>query len=218
MITMAASSRGNCYLCGGTFGKTAMKNHHLKEHVDSGAGEQCYLLKIEAMYDKNYWLYADVPLSGSLSALDGFLRKIWLECCGHLSAFYGSGRTVIGKGRKWNTFAVGEKFEYEYDFGSSTELTIEILGETVRKKQKNTVRLLARNIPPFIQCSSCENPATVICAECYDSENPFFCDSCIENHDHEFLLSVVNSPRMGVCGYDGELDVFTFEPPAAREP
>jgi hypothetical protein len=49
-----------------------------------------------------------------------------------------------------------------------------------------------------------------------DTDNPFFCDSCAEKHEHEeMLLPVVNSPRMGVCAYDGELDVFAFKPVAA---
>ncbi|GMO50052.1 MAG: hypothetical protein Pg6C_13300 [Treponemataceae bacterium] len=209
---MSASAQGNCYICGGTFGKTAMKNHQLKGHGESDAGEQCYLLKIEDPYNKDYWLYADVPLSSSLSGLDAFLRKIWLECCGHLSAFFKPGRFKVPKNSKWGAFSAEEKLEYEYDFGSTTELAITIIGETARKKQKTAVRLLARNVPPLAQCAVCGKPATMICAECYDSDNPFFCDSCVKKHEHEFLLPVVNSPRMGVCGYDGELDVFAFSP------
>jgi len=28
-----------------------------------------------------------MPARATLTDLDGFLRDIWLECCGHLSAF-----------------------------------------------------------------------------------------------------------------------------------
>jgi hypothetical protein len=50
----------------------------------------------------------------------------------------------------------------------------------------------------------------------YNSGNPFFCAKCSEEHEdgEEMMLPVVNSPRMGECGYDGELDIFTFNPAA----
>ena len=32
-----------------------------------------------------------------------------------------------------------------------------------------------------------------------------------QRYDIDMLLPIVNSPRMGVCGYEGELDVYTFE-------
>jgi hypothetical protein len=211
---MAGGTNGNCYLCGAALGKTAMHNHVLKTHGVFEDGQQCYLLKIEGAYSKDYWLYVDVPVTASLSGVDAFLRKIWLECCGHLSAFHGSGRSEIGKARKLNTLAVGDQLEHEYDFGDTTESVITIVGETTRKTQKDAVRLLARNIPPVFQCSVCGKPAAAICTECsYETDNPFFCDSCAEKHEHEdMLLPVTNSPRMGVCGYDGELDVFAFKP------
>jgi transcription elongation factor Elf1 len=86
------------------------------------------------------------------------------------------------------------------------------VGETTRKTQKESVRLLARNIPPVFSCSACGEPAAVVCTECmYDTDNPFFCETCGEAHEHEdMMLSVANSPRMGECGYEGELDTFAF--------
>ena len=105
---MATVSKGNCYLCGAELGKTAIKNHLLKKH---GQGEQdCVLLKIEGAYEKDYWLYVDIPPEKPLSALDQFLRNIWLECCGHMSAF----RTAksgwgdeISESREVGSFEVG---------------------------------------------------------------------------------------------------------------
>lgn len=48
----------------------------------------------------------------------------------------------------------------------------------------------------------------------YDSDNQFLCDSCFDEKEdeYEYLLPITNSPRTGVCGYDGELDVFEFTP------
>jgi hypothetical protein len=210
---MAAGSTGNCYFCGIELGKTAMKNHLLKEHGEKDVGQACYLLKIEGAYNKDYWIYVDVPVDKTLLSVDSFLRKIWLECCGHMSAFFDSRHADIGKSRKWSTFSVGDKLLHEYDFGSTTESMITIMGEINRKPQREVVRLLARNILPQFQCASCGNPAEYFCTECiWNTDNSFYCVTCSEDHEHDdMLLPVTNSPRMGECGYEGELDVFGFD-------
>lgn len=207
------ASKGNCYLCGAELGKVAMKNHILKAHSQENGEQECALLKIEGAYDKDYWLYVDVPLDKSLTAVDKFLRSIWLECCGHLSAFHGSGYGDIGKSRKWNVFGPGDTLLHEYDFGSTTECLITIIGRTRRGPQRSTVRLLARNVPPQFQCAQCGAPASDICTECvYEIDNPFYCAACGKQHEHEdMMLPVTNSPRMGVCGYCGELDTYAFD-------
>lgn len=206
-----AAVKGNCCLCGNELGKTAMKNHILKEHFAKD-GQECRLLKIEGAYDKNYWLYVDVPISSALSTLDGFLRKIWLECCGHMSAFrsqYGN----VSMANKIRNFKTGDVLMHEYDFGSTTETLITVIG-TVYREQQRGVRLLARNVPITFACCECGSPAELIDTEDHDSENPFYCRKCAEKNDelYELALPITNSPRMGVCGYSGELDTFAFVP------
>ena len=209
------ASKGNCYICGAELGKVAMKNHILKVHSQEIIEQECVLLKIEGAYDKDYWLYADLPVDKSLAALDKFLRSIWLECCGHMSAFRGPGYGgEIGKNRKWNGFDPGDQFLHEYDFGSTTECLITVVGRTSRSPQKSAVRLLSRNIPPQFQCVQCGASASDICTECiYEIDNPFYCANCAKQHGHdeEMLLPITNSPRMGVCGYCGELDTYAFD-------
>ena len=61
---MAASSKGNCYLCGAELGKIAMKNHILKSHSGDKSLQKCRLLKVEGAYDK------DSVCRGCLSAKD----------------------------------------------------------------------------------------------------------------------------------------------------
>lgn len=211
---MAKQTMGNCYLCGARLGKTAMKNHILKQHQAQEEEQQCYLVKIEGADNKNYWLYADIPVDKTLAALDSFLRKIWLECCGHFSAFLGAGHMEIGKSRKLSSYSIGERLVHEYDFGSTTQTLITIVGETTRMRQRELVRLLARNVAPAFECAACGKPAAAICCECmYEPGNPFYCDECARRHEHDdMLLPAVNSPRMGVCGYAGELDVYAFDP------
>lgn len=213
---MATNNNGNCYLCSETLGKTAMKNHLLKKHGASDAGQKCYLLKVEGSYE-DYWLYLDVPVTASFSTLDTFLRKIWLECCGHMSSFFNPDnmmyRSEIGKSRKWETLAVGEKIGYQYDYGSTTTMLVTVAGETIRTAQKSVVRLLARNVPPVFQCTVCGKSASLVCtAYPFDSDNQFLCDSCFDENEDEYMLPITNSPRTGICAYDGGLDVFEFKP------
>ena len=55
--------------------------------------KSCGLLKMEDTYDMNCWLYVDMPADRILNAPDRFLRQVWLECCGRLSAFQGAGKS-----------------------------------------------------------------------------------------------------------------------------
>jgi len=207
---------GNCYICGVELNKVKMKNHVLKAHGSEKSGQDCFLIKIECAYSKDYWLFIDIPVDKQLSDIDAFLRKIWLECCGHLSGFRYPKRSVstdIAMNRRLSTFSVGDQILHEYDYGSTTESLITIVGKCVRLPQKAAVRLLARNVAPEFQCVDCGKPARYICTECiYDSYNPFYCAKCGKKHIHDdMLLPVTNSPRLGVCGYDGELDTFSFD-------
>lgn len=217
---MATTTKGRCYLCGAELGKTAMKNHILKDHNMEESGQDCMLLKIEGAQNKNYWLFVDIPLSSTLSTLDRFLRNIWLECCGHLSEFSEGGHYMVGKSKKIASFQPGDKLLHEYDFGDTTETFITMVCRTVRKPQKTAVRLLARNNEPEYPCAVCGKKADYICTECmWDDVNPFLCEDCAEKHEHEnMLLPVTNSPRMGQCGYTGEFDVYEYPPKGSNLP
>src|SRR6266542_1177987 len=48
---------------------------------------QLYHLVVSGRYAPMYWLHLEAPSNASLEDLDFFLRRTWLECCGHLSAF-----------------------------------------------------------------------------------------------------------------------------------
>jgi len=104
-------------------------------------------------------------------------------------------------------------FLHEYDMGDTTETLITVIGTTWRPPQRETVRLLARNVPPRFQCKDCGVAASLICQEClFEDEYPFYCSDCAQKHKHEeeMMLPVTNSPRMGVCGCCGELDTYEF--------
>ena len=120
------------------------------------------------------------------------------------------GADSIEEGERMDV-AIGEvlgardRFEYEYDFGSSTWLAGRVLADFPAVFPTRVVHLLARNNPPDNRCARCGNAATRICGQCCCSGPGTFCDACAKEHDCgvEMLLPVVNSPRMGVCAYCG---------------
>lgn len=185
----------------------------MKDH--NGGDERCFLLKAEGAYYKGYWIYFSVPADAALSAADSFLRRIWCECCGHLSAFrlddewYDEDEDDFGMSRKLSSFLIGDKLPYEYDFGTTTDIIVTIVGECSRPAQREEAQLLARNVPPRDICAKCGAPATQL--DVFEGET--FCDKCAESLDEETpSLPITNSPRCGQCGYDGELDRWTFDP------
>jgi len=156
-----------------------------------------------------------VDSSSTLKKVDSFLRDLWLECCGHLSVFQVEGVTYAYQpqseyGDKSMTIKLdgvlrsGLSFTYEYDFGTITELTLKCLSEQ-KGKVKGAIGIAARNSMPEINCSVCKKPAKEICSECVGEKNSFLCSACAKKHEcgEEMLLPVVNSPRMGMCGYTG---------------
>lgn len=98
---------------------------------------------------------------------------------------------------------VGDEFFHEYDFGSTTELKLQVLSKREGVLKRGTVRLLARNLAPEFFCK-CGKPATHLDTDVFD-EDCFYCDDCSHQNEElgETLLPVVNSPRMGICGYCG---------------
>ncbi len=207
---------GNCFVCGETLGKVKMKNHIMKEHTPDALEEPCYLIKVEGRHNNNYWLFIEVSKTATFSNLDGFMRDIWLECCGHLSAFSNEYNDEIPMIKSiGSVLNVNSKFYHEYDFGSTTETMYTVVKEYTRPKTKEQVRLLARNVPIELKCSECRQPASFICQECmYDCENPCFCDTCIGSHecDENMYIVITNSPRCGECAYCNEDERYIFNP------
>ncbi|HUL31011.1 MAG TPA: hypothetical protein VLZ03_11220, partial [Thermodesulfobacteriota bacterium] len=152
-----------------------------------------------------YWMHLKVSSHARFQDLDNFLREIWLECCGHLSAFV-IGTEEVKKGKKLEyVLRPGMQLTHEYDFGSTTELTLKVVSEFESNIKTGEVEVLARNDPPQIKCSYCDHLATTICTECFYEDAGWLCNDCAEDHEcgEDMLLPVVNSPRTGVCGYTG---------------
>lgn len=221
--------KGKCKYCGKEYTIGYMNKHfsscpaRLEQLTAESGKKKCgyFQLAIHPKYNKDYWLFIEIRDTATLKDLDTFLRDIWLECCGHLSAFYINGTSyevmpdedsfwgepAKSMNYKLNTLLEkGMTIEYEYDFGSSTDLMITAVNYRVGYWNKEKLTILSRNNPHEYACSQCGKPATTVCTEClWNGDNPFLCDNCCETHEcgQEMMLDVCNSPRMGVCGYCG---------------
>ena len=177
------------------------------EHDASGAREAIVQLRVDADGDSRYWLYLEAQASAPLKQLDAQLRRTWLECCGHMSAFR-AGTSELSMSTKLGAALPrkGASFCYEYDFGSTTALVGQVIGTRNGCLGRARVRLLARNDPIDWRCANCSSPAVFICPFCIYEGDCLFCKAHAEDHpcaEEEVYLPVVNSPRMGVCGYVG---------------
>lgn len=107
-------SNGKCSLCNAVFSKAAMTKHlrscKQRKDVSETSSEKQNLQKtknfhlvVEGRNLPEYWMHLSVPNNTTLKNLDDFLRNIWLECCGHLSAFTIEGtRYSISPMREYN--------------------------------------------------------------------------------------------------------------------
>jgi hypothetical protein len=203
-------SEGKCVFCGKTFTKAGI-NSHLKTHLKQKEAENSeglsYLVKVEKnpyYGSQPYFLSLWIDGETSMELIDSFLRDIWLECCGHMSAFANDQVSMNEKAK--NVFYKDLKLDYEYDFGNTTELKLTVLNE-YNVNADDELLLLSRNEPIKWKCESCNKEiASQICA----IHDIMLCDKCAKKHAEECpdfedytSMSVVNSPRMGVCGYEG---------------
>jgi hypothetical protein len=207
---VARVSTGTCELCKRQTSKSQMPQHIVRcapEHDAVGTPEPIFQLRIEAEGDPRYWLHLEARTSATLKQLDLLLRRTWLECCGHMSAFRTRTSELPMSTTAGSAFRrKGSRFAYEYDFGSTTSLT----GQALRTRQgclgRAPVRLLARNDALDWRCASCSRPAVIVCPFCIYEADCLFCETHAQEHpcsDEEVYLPVVNSPRMGICGYVG---------------
>ena len=206
--------KSKCELCGSEFTGQGMTRHiksclkkHLQKKVSKGKPQDLLLLNVADAFNPDYFLYLLLGAKTTLEDLDGFLRDIWLECCGHMSAFsferYGD--EIDMRQKAANVFEIGRKVVYQYDFGSTTELNIRAMGRYHVSMDKK-IQIISRNAPPIIPCDHCKSkPAIQICTECMWDGEGWLCEDCAQTHecDEEMFLPVVNSPRTGVCAYDG---------------
>ena len=229
--TTRPSYEGKCLLCNSTLRKGQM-TRHVKSCMGKAASQsstngrrkgrqKTFHVVVEGRYLREFWLHLQVSAGATLTDLDQFLRATWLECCGHLSAFRIGGTNYVSEliepvfdfGEDDESMEIplgrvvgpGERFYHEYDFGSTTELAVRVVSEGESGLRDQPIQMVARNDIPVVVCVSCEKTATSVCTECMYEGTGLHCDDCVGRHecDEELSLPILNSPRTGVCGYEG---------------
>ncbi len=209
----ALVSEGKCIYCSNTFLQKAMPKHlaaHLAaaEKNDCGKPAKTYChIEVEA---GEMFLHLLVKGAAKMKVIDDFLRVIWLDCCGHLSAFRHKNLKPSMNSLVQDIFVPKIKLLHDYDFGTTTTVTL-IARSQYKLALNENIILLSRNEPLKLLCAVCKkNAATTLCAVCRWDSYAFFCDSCAPMHEtacNDYAdyagMPVVNSPRMGECGYDG---------------
>ena len=208
------NDRDICVFCGKELDCGSMQKH-LKECVRIGheAGNTPYLmLRVTCPNEEDFRMYLEVKKDTSLKQLDQFLRDRWLECCGHMSAFlvneeeyysYCDEPGMRGMSAKLETLVnVGDTFLHQYDFGSPTDLVIEVIDEYTAKDRRKKVVLAAQNIMPKYSCVRCGKPAKLVFRpDMGPVKESVFCEECGRKEKDARMLPLMNSPRTGVCGY-----------------
>jgi hypothetical protein len=230
-MTNRTQTRGACVYCGKEMTRGGLARHlqacSRRQEAIAAADKQLgrsltlYHLQVQDAWGGAYWLHLEIKGNATLEDLDSYLRTIWLECCGHLSEFeIGSVHytQIFEDGLSWviqksmhvqvqKLFTPGMQIPYKYDFGTTSELVIKVVAERQGKPTtKNPIALMARNAFEPPACGECGQPAHWLCTECAweDDSTGLFCEAHADEHEHdEMLLAIVNSPRTGMCGYDG---------------
>jgi len=209
---------GHCLLCKEEVSKRTIKTHMMKKHqVQNGVSRA--LILVDTPYPSPYYLMLSVDPEATLQDIDTVLRRVWLECCGHLSSFIIDDEEIEmtwedllatkkgGKPSKKNSLrsilTPGTSFEYIYDYGSTTELRLRVQDIMNMNNSGKAVDVLGMNDRPAWKCSECGEPASWHYTE--EEDDTVLCGECAENPDLDecYLLPITNSPRTGICAYEG---------------
>lgn len=215
-------TKGICAFCGAEIGKGVV-NRHLAQceqwnaavaanENQAGANAALYHLRVQARGQPEFWLNIEARGESQLTDLDDYLRAIWLECCGHLSRFSvggWSGDEIPKRRQVSQVFREGVTLVHIYDFGTSSETEIKCVGiRHGAPTTKHPLALLVRNVMPETNCIECGARAGWLCMECLIEDQIWgaLCDEHMAEHEHDQYgepIPLVNSPRVGMCGYTG---------------
>ncbi|MDX1521069.1 MAG: hypothetical protein R3264_05545 [Anaerolineae bacterium] len=216
-------SKGECGFCGKEMTKGGLSRHlksckQRQEAVNAaktGQKQRLLHLQVQDAWSPGFWLHLEMNGQAKLQDLDRYLRAIWLECCGHLSQFSvggWSGREISMSRKLETVLQPGVELTHIYDFGTSSETLVKAVDvREGRPLTKHPVYLMARNNMPEAVCEECGEAAGWLCMECLIefSEWATFCDKHAKEHPHDDYgepTPLVNSPRLGMCGYYGPAD------------
>ena len=206
--------KAKCYYCNKELTERTIKRHMkncsemkksiYEKGIDNKEKRNQFIIAIKPKYAGNeYCIYLSIDGTLGLIHIDQFIRDIWVECCGHLSGFKIRGKFY--QDHSVNTklndvLNVNEKFEYEYDFGSTTHLILDVVDIIQVPSGFSQIEIIARNHEIKHNCEMCGAEAKYFNYE----KDEWECENCIdEDNDMISEFDYCNSPRDGVCSYEG---------------
>ena len=163
---------GKCYYCNKDLTNRTAKRHvktckerisKQEERMSNGENlKDKFILKLAYHYNpSDYYMYIGIDVDKTLDELDDFIREVWVECCDHLSSFTIAGEVYDKEMGAVDLFwgsdnencdveldkvvSLGDLFGYEYDFGSTTVLNIEVIDEYKDLSSFKGIEILARS-------------------------------------------------------------------------
>jgi hypothetical protein len=89
-MSVKSTNSGFCALCKQRVTKTKMIAHVeacAAAHDEIAPPQPLVIPRFSPAGAPRYWLVIEAKADGQLGHVDRLLRQLWLECCGHMSAF-----------------------------------------------------------------------------------------------------------------------------------
>lgn len=208
---------GKCYYCGKELTERTIKRHmkncpEMKKTIEDEIQNakdvrDQFLISIKDKKNPGkYCIYMSIDANLQLEHFDKFIRDIWVECCSHSSAFYINKKEYGSKSDgqyKMNfhlkdILSVNQKFEYKYDFDSTTCLVLEVVDTIKVSEDFNQIEIIARNNEENNgEAECCNSPRDGMCkykgnkngGVSYLPQNTKECnDSSLINSKHKDIL------------------------------
>jgi hypothetical protein len=225
-MSRRVQSKGDCVFCGREMTRGGLSKHlascerrremtAVADSQSGGSEQTIYHLLVHDAYTPDFWLHLEVNGQATLTQIDRYLRAIWLECCDHLSQFSVGGwrgKEIKKSRRVEDVFSSSMALTHIYDFGTSSETLLKPVAARVGNPlTKHPIYLMARNNLPAKECAECGGAAEFYCVDCQVEKDEWIalCAACCDKHDHDEYggpQPLVNSPRLGMCGYEGPAD------------
>jgi len=202
-------SKITCEFCDIKFGSREYSKHLIDCICEKEKNNSGYLIEFTSkspITKKKYFIYAIFGLYCTFEDINLFLREEWCDCCQHLSTF---DVIILENNKKLKVmdidfdinisiFENAEKFIYEYDMGTPTIVEFKIIKKLNSNISDSKIDIIFQNKPHILKCE-CNNNAK------YTYLDTLLCDECYDDIDCEEQIDIlVNSPRTGICGYEGK--------------
>ncbi|MGB1250963.1 MAG: hypothetical protein ACPG8W_10145 [Candidatus Promineifilaceae bacterium] len=207
-------STGRCQFCHKLYTRGGL-GRHLKSCkarqaanlAAKGKTQTLYHLRIQSLDDAKFWMNLEVCGEVELSALDSYLRDIWLERPDHRSQFilYEWEDGVAIPTNAGAIFSRVDRLLHHYNFGLISDAWVQIVSKRDGVPlSEHPIYLMARNDMSGCLCQVCDESAEYVCPNCFyrTAASGYLCAKHTADHPHDDacdgFYKLHNSPRVGL--------------------